>query len=750
MKQLNSMWAAHQLADFLSVVSGQPDEPAAHAAAVERAAEAFEAEVAAIISEGRPQSLVGIADAPPHHAALLAVASGKATLDVPGVGDCAVAVHDHDGVVQLLVARRGDEPFTPEERGLLRSMTRVLSLTLKNFRLLEALRNRQELFERLTAIQRSISHRAGLAEILDSIAIGLSELFDDDLTMIRLIDVDDPTHHVLAASHGLPDTAIDGLRRLPISVGPGGRVIREGALVVIDDLPHSPDAVSALVTMGIVTVMATPIHIGGNLVGAILIGSRDPTRQYGATEQEALLAFAEHASIALTDAEALDGMRRSLHDPLTGLPNRSFFVERLDDALAVHRPSALLAVLFVDLDRFKAINDSLGHAGGDEVLVEVGRRIAGALRPTDIVARLGGDEFTVLIQDAVSRPEIEHVAQRVKDALLVPMRVAGRDLVVSASIGIAFHDHDGDTTDLVHAADVAMYHAKATERGTIQTFQPTFGEQARRRLDVEGALRAALDAGDLHLHYQPIVDLRHEARVVGVEALLRCDRVDLQQESIAHLVTVAEETGLVHRLGAWAIDAACRQLRAWSGDCATPPIAAALHVNVSGHQLRDPAFVDVVAAALARHRLPAAGLTLELTESVWIGNDADSLEALRRLRGLGVRLSLDDFGKGYSSLAYIAEMDIQSLKIDQRFVGRLGTHGADTVIRHVTAMAQQLGMTVIAEGVETAAQRRRLTELGCDLAQGYLFGRAADATAIGSMLTGGERSPELPALSSTV
>jgi diguanylate cyclase (GGDEF)-like protein len=729
--QFTGAWTTHQLADFVAVVAACSDGEAALTLATERIAEAFDAEAVAILRPGCVLRTLGWANTADHEDEILTAASvGSQEMSVPGVGRCTVASYDHDGSARVLVARRDDDLFTSEEQGLLRNMCRVLALTLQNFGLIDSLRERQLLFERLSTIQRSISHRAELHDILDAITAGLSSLFDDEIAMIRLVDSEDPSRHVLASSYGIPDHVAAAVRVVAHTTGVGSEAMREGGLFVTTDYSSATAAIPAFVEFGVTALVAAPVHENGKVAGALLVGSREPGRTYTPDELEALLAFAEHTSLALTDANALAGMKRALHDPLTNLANRAMFNDRLAAAMAEPAHRDRLAVLFIDLDRFKAINDNLGHLAGDEVLVQVAERISASVRPADLVARLGGDEFTVLLEDSPDETDARAVAGRIMDALALPMQIMGREIVVTASVGIAVQSATAlIEIDLVHAADVAMYDAKSAGRGRSQMFAPALGERARRRLDVETALRTALDRGDLTLKYQPLVDLQRTPRIAAVEALLRWEG-NMGHWSIAETIDVAEDSGLIHRVGAWAINVACHQAAGWQAAGVLDGRPPTVHVNLSGHQLRDSAIVDSVATALHRSALEPRCLMLEITESVLIGNDMPSLEALRALRSLGVRLSLDDFGKGYSSLAYLTELDIQSLKIDQRFVQRLGEHSADVVVQHIIAMAQQLGMTVVGEGVETLEQMHRLRDMGCDFAQGFLFSPAITPEAL--------------------
>ena len=750
---VNGAWAAHQLTRFLRSISDAPDRSTVMSVAVEQACDAFEGDIAAIThGEGVLES-IGIGPVAATTSGLPAAAahSGR-TVVFPGLGeyDLAAAPFEDDPTMRLVVARRVDDPFSAEDRALLRNMVRIVDLVTENVQLLNELRERQDLLQRLSVIQRSISHRADLDVIFSGITAGLVELLDVEIALIRVIDVEGSGDHVLAASLGLPEKIVHRLRRLGPNQGLAQPVGVLGQVLVVDEYPHSPYAVPALAAYGVQTVMGAPIHEGGTTVGGLVVASRDPARKFSESEREALVAFAEHASLALTDAKVLEGLARALSDSLTKLPSRTVFTERLSAAQVERAPDHAVAVLFIDMDRFKSVNDTLGHAAGDQLLIEVAARISACVRPEDTVARLGGDEFTVLLPNVRSETEVEAVATRIMDAVAKPIVVGEHSLVVSASIGIALDDDfGGSTPDLLNAADLAMYQAKRSGRGRAERFHPALGHQARRRLELETELRHALERDELHLHFQPLVDLQSDGAIVAAEALLRWDRPDGQAVVIPELIGVAEESGLIHAIGAWALDAACRQAAAWreAGGDQTPCI----HVNISGHQLRDPSIAATASATLARWNLPVEAIVLEITESVLIGNDEPSLDALDRLRGLGIRLSLDDFGQGYSSLAYLAQLDIQSLKIDRSFIQRLtDVRGADVIVRHVIELAHQLGMSVVAEGTETIEQVERLRRLGCDLAQGYYFARPIPPDAFADLLRRRRPPKPLTAVSSVV
>ncbi len=415
------------------------------------------------------------------------------------------------------------------------------------------------------------------------------------------------------------------------------------------------------------------------------------------------------------------------HDTLTGLINRFSLQGQLDQALALaRREQRALAVIFLDLDRFKAINDSMGHAVGDQLIVEVARRLRASVRESDIVARLGGDEFVVVLTEVDDANAAAHVADKILHAVAQRYRIADRELHSTASLGIAFFPDDGEDGEaLMKNADTAMYHAKSLGRNNVQFFTAEMNQAAVKRLMLDHDLRDAVDNRQFELHYQPQLD--NDGCVVGVEALVRWRHPRDGLVSPAVFIPVAEETGLILPLGEWVLDEACRQLRAWR-DHGIDGLTMA--VNLSAHQLHSPLLLSHVAQALVRHGLAGADLELEVTESVAMHDPDASIRQLRALRDLGVRLSIDDFGTGYSSLSYLKLLPIHTLKLDQSFVRDIETDSNDVAICTATiALAHSLGLAVIAEGVETEAQRQLLAAHRCDFMQGYLFSRPLPAEA---------------------
>lgn len=430
----------------------------------------------------------------------------------------------------------------------------------------------------------------------------------------------------------------------------------------------------------------------------------------------------------VTEQRALEAQLRhqAFHDPLTGLPNRTLFADRLGQALAhAHRVRKECAVCFVDLDRFKTINDSLGHAAGDQLLIAVAARLRGELREEDTLARLGGDEFAILLVEPVTLAAVEQVATRLLAALEPPVVVDGRDLQVLASIGIALSTPTASTSeDLLRFADLALYRAKAVGGAGWEVFSPALNGAALARLELEHDLRQAMERGEFHLAYQPQIDLR-SGQSTALEALLRWTHPMRGAVSPDEFIPLAEEIGLIVPLGHFVLRQACRQLREWQErypDVTAPHLA----VNLSAREFRQPDLVAAVAAALADSGLLPGQLILEITETVAMEQLEESIVTLSALRALGVRLAIDDFGTGYSSLAYLQRLPVQCLKIDRAFSPE-GERNR-TIVQAVTTLAHGLGLAVTVEGLETAAQVAWARAVGCDHGQGYHFAPALTVT----------------------
>ncbi|HEU5449950.1 MAG TPA: EAL domain-containing protein, partial [Acidimicrobiia bacterium] len=415
------------------------------------------------------------------------------------------------------------------------------------------------------------------------------------------------------------------------------------------------------------------------------------------------------------------------------LPNRSLLLDRLAHALArAQRNGAPVTVLFLDLDRFKTVNDSLGHTAGDRLLAAVGRRLADSVRPSDTVARLGGDEFAVLLEDTPTGAALD-VARRLEEALESPFSIDGHQVFARASIGVATGEGGKQTADeLLRNADLAMYMAKGRETTRHASFEPGMHTAVLERLEMEADLRRALQAGEFFLHYQPVVRLA-DASVVGMEALIRWKRGG-DVVSPAVFIPVAEETGLIVAIGQWVVSEACRQAAAWQREHALqPPLR--LSVNLSARQLQDPGLVPDVEQVLNACGLDPNCLVIEITESLLMSDPDVAVQRLRHLKDLGVRLAIDDFGTGYSSLSYLRRFPVDVLKIDRSFVAALGAGPEDAALAHaIVKLGHTLKLNIVAEGIETPEQLSELRSLGCEYGQGYLFAAPLGVDAVAALL----------------
>jgi diguanylate cyclase (GGDEF)-like protein/PAS domain S-box-containing protein len=413
---------------------------------------------------------------------------------------------------------------------------------------------------------------------------------------------------------------------------------------------------------------------------------------------------------------------QAFHDGLTDLPNRSLFLDRVEHAIKrAKRRGDKVAVLFMDLDNFKVINDSLGHEVGDELLVAVAGRLSSCLRAADTAARLGGDEFVVLLEDVEDPDEATDVAARIEEALRAPFWVGGHNLFVTTSVGVALGGDDGErSSDLLRNADLAMYRAKEGGKNQHAIFEPTMNEKALERLEMEADLRRALEMEEFRVYYQPKVSVK-SGKIVAQEALVRWEHPERGLIPPAEFIPLAEETGLIVPLGRWVLEEACRQAKEWQVSYPTdPPLG--MSVNLSAAQFKHPELGAGVAEVLRQSGLDPRDLILEITESMVVEDAGAALATLQELKSLGVRVAVDDFGTGYSSLSYLKLFPVDFLKIDRSFVAGLGRDPEDEgLVRASIELAHALGLQAVAEGVENEEQLERLRVLGCDLAQGFYF-----------------------------
>jgi diguanylate cyclase (GGDEF)-like protein len=581
--------------------------------------------------------------------------------------------------------------------------------------------------------------------LLDAIVGRATALLGTPHGYIYLLDPDDDDTLVVRVGTGVFDGFLG--RRMAITEGIAGRIVTSGRALAVDDYDAWEGRSPSLPYGVFGSVVGVPLTSGGNVVGVLGLGSGHSARRWGSRDIDALTSFGKLASIALDNARLIDvAQRGALHDPTTGLPNRELLTDRIAHALAGQSPddTESIAVVLLGLDRFNVINESLGHAIGDRLLVAVGQRLVHGLRPGDTVARVGGDEFGIIFDPVADAAEARSIADRIVAELSAPFPLNGREWFVSASMGIALAQHGATTPDeLLREAEIAMVRAKsdATQRHAL--FEPSMSAQTLERLELESDLRSALERHELRVHYQPIVKLA-DAEVVGFEALVRWQHPTRGLVAPLAFIPLAEETGLIVPLGKWVLETACRQAAKWHRS-RTDALARPLFVsvNLSARQFIQADLVEDVAAILAETGLDAGALELEITESVLMDQSDAGVRTLRRLRALGVRLVLDDFGTGYSSLSYLKHLPLDTIKIDRSFVAGIDETADRSIVEAVVALAHGLGIGVVAEGIETQRQVERLLELGCELGQGYLFSHPVPAARTARLLRAPTRAAAL-------
>ncbi|MEA2608994.1 MAG: hypothetical protein QOJ75_1237, partial [Chloroflexota bacterium] len=524
--------------------------------------------------------------------------------------------------------------------------------------------------------------------------------------------------------------------RMPVDSGVSGLVYREGKPVAVDDYDAWSQRAGDMPTSVFGAVVGVPLTSGGRVVGVIGLASGSLDRTFGPREIAALSRFAQLASIALDNARLVDAAQRgALYDPTTGLPNRELLTDRIAHALSSSRPagSGQVGVMLLDLDRFKVINESVGHTVGDRLLVAVGQRLVGCLQPGDTVARFGGDEFGIILDDIADADQAHAIAERIGLELRAPFPMGAREWFISASIGISMGRPGRSTPEeMLREAEIAMVQAKGDPSRRHALFEPSMSDHTIERIDLENDLRQGIERGELRLHYQPLIDLATD-RIVGFEALVRWQHPVRGLMPPLSFIPLAEETGLILPLGRWVLETACRQARAWRDARPNGPDLF-MSVNLSARQFVQADLVDQVAAILRETGLDPGGLEIEITESVLMDQSEAGIRTLGRLRELGVRLVLDDFGTGYSSLSYLKHLPLDTIKIDRSFVAGLASETDRSIVQAVVALAVGLRIGVVAEGIETEEQFHILRDIGCDVGQGYLFSRPVPATEAGRLI----------------
>jgi diguanylate cyclase (GGDEF)-like protein/PAS domain S-box-containing protein len=599
-------------------------------------------------------------------------------------------------------------------------------------------------------LERRAAQQSAVARLGEHALEGgsLSDLMQEAISAaIELLDVEfGAVMEIVAERDAFVFRAIHGGRKpLVNQVVPGGKetlagqTLGAGAPLVVSDweretrVKRSPK----MAADGVRASLTVVIEGRRSPFGVLAVHSTSP-REFKPGDVDFVQSLANVLGDTVERQLTDDDLRhQALHDPLTGLPNRILFLDRLQHALErQRRRRALTAILMLDLDRFKLVNDSLGHKIGDELLAEAAPRLKQVVRSSDTVARFGGDEFAILLEEISGEHDATDMAQRIASVFTRPFVLNGSEHFVTTSIGIALAEGGELPDDLIRDADAAMNRAKERGRARYELFDVGLRGRAMSRLRVENDLRRALDRDELTLDYQPLVSLRDHS-IVSVEALIRWEHPVRGRISPADFIPVAEENGLIEPIGRWVLDHACRQAARWyDARPDAPPIS--MSVNLSAVQVANHGLAKTVADSLRASGLDPACLSLEITESVLLDDVNGRGDVLRALKGIGVRLVLDDFGTGYSSLSYLTRLPLDALKVDRSFVDGLGSEPRDTAITEaIVAMSHALSLEVVGEGAETALQIAELTRLGCDLVQGFHFSRPVPAVEITRMLEDG-------------
>ncbi len=593
----------------------------------------------------------------------------------------------------------------------------------------------------LSEFARTLVTEFPIQSILDHLVVEMVRVLPVSAAGVTLIEPGQPPRYIAAS-----DTSALAFERLQTELGEGPCVVayHSGVAVAVPDLradSRFPTFAARAREQGLRAVFTFPMRHGDRQFGALDL-YRTACGPMSAKAMAAAQTLADVAAAYVLNAQtrvdlqnSLDQVRaNSLHDPLTGLPNRALFLQRLEHAiLRCRRSGKMVAILFADLDRFKEVNDKLGHNIGDELLSAVAERLTVLLRPGDTLARMSGDEFIILCEDLDDASQVEALARRVNLAFVEPFLLSESPVPITASVGIAFAGRGEDVPEqVIHDADTAMYQAKRGGGGRHAIIQPEASRRIHGRASLYQDLREALSREELRNEYQPIVATA-AGRVTGVEQLLRWSHPTLGLIPPLRVIPIAEQAGLIVPIGRWALERACLDLRRWAQADQSQRYTVA--VNVSVHQLMAPGFAAMVADVLSATQTQPQVVTLEITESVFIHDSERALLVLNDLKHLGVLLALDDFGTGYSSLAYLNQFPVDIVKIDQSFIADVARDPtAHHIIDAVVGLAHKLGISVVAEGVETTSQHEQVAALGCDFYQGFHFARPAPAEQLDALM----------------
>ena len=667
---------------------------------------------------------------------------------------CAIAVYDGGVNIRALMTDAGSlaVPAMGVTLGLIAVLTLAASTTagwlllafgilaLLAFRAYASLAERHLNLERLYRFSQAVSSAPEVDDVIGNVLAQAKDLLRCEQAAAVFFSADGAVIDVIGHRRGEPLTRF----REPTGTRHAwaiGHVVSGGQTLLVPRNTRDPEARAWLTTNGLRDAIVVPLSGGTDVDGILVVADRlGDVRTFEEDDLLLLETVANHAGVALRNGELIARLRHdALHDSLTGLPNRTYLQQELAGALtgvAAGRESGA-AVMILDLDEFKDVNDTLGHHHGDDLLVQVGARLTAAVGDAGTVARLGGDEFAVLLPATADEESVLRTGRRVLRALELPVALDGLEVEVGASIGIALAPgHATDAAALLKCADLAMYDGKSASARGLRMYQPDLHATTPRRLTLVSELRGALQNGEIQVHVQPQAELR-SGRVVGVEALVRWNHPELGWVSPDEFIPVAERSGLIGLLTTRVLDAslaACAVWRAAGRDLA-------IAVNLSARSLQDADLVDEVARLLLRHDVPADRLTLEVTEGSVMADPTRAVALLHQLRDLGVRLSVDDFGTGYSSLSYLQRLPVQEVKIDRSFVAALHTESENVaIVRAIVDLGRHLGLEVVAEGVEDDATWKLLASMNCDLVQGWHLARAMPTGEFLGWLSTRERS----------